>query len=145
MFYGLTRQLLKEQLGNHPLIVSWSGILDSSRIGVKSLRNEAFDENVNNQLIEETLVLLDEISAKAAQRDLQYKRAIVRYHNARVKQSGIKEGDLVLLRNDVSQEDPNWNLDIGWEGLSCIVKSNGNESYKLQYCEMKILGEHGMM
>lgn len=32
--------------------------------------------------MEESFVLLDEIRAKAVQRDLQYKRAILRYHNA---------------------------------------------------------------
>ncbi|KAI5672469.1 hypothetical protein M9H77_12833 [Catharanthus roseus] len=35
-----------------------------AEVGVKSLRNEAFNEDLNNQLMEKNLVLLDEIRVK---------------------------------------------------------------------------------
>lgn len=61
--------------------------------------------------MEESLVLLDDIRAKSAQRELHYKRGIAKYHSVRVKRSGIKEGDLVLKKNEVSWVDPNRKLD----------------------------------
>ncbi|KAI5675334.1 hypothetical protein M9H77_06284 [Catharanthus roseus] len=63
-----------------------------AKVGVKSLRSEAFDKNLNEQLMEEYLRLLDELRARAAQKDSPYRRTIARYHNARVEQSGNLRG-----------------------------------------------------
>lgn len=64
---------------------------------------------------------------------------MARYYNARVKPSTIKEGDLVLQKNEVSRVDPNRKLDPNWEGPYRVVRCNDSGSYKLQDNEEKIL------
>lgn len=83
-----------------------------TKFGVKSLRSETFDENLNRQLMEESLVLLDKLWERATQKDFQYKKAIAMYHNTRVKQSRIQEGDPVLQKNEISRltQIENWIL-----------------------------------
>ncbi|KAI5654663.1 hypothetical protein M9H77_31850 [Catharanthus roseus] len=53
----------------------------------------------------------------------------------------LKEGDLVLRKNEISQVDPNRKLDLIWEGPYQVIKVNGHGSYRLQDSEGKILAK----
>lgn len=81
----------------------------------KSLRNIVFNEHSNDQMLQ-YLTLIADIREQDAKRDAHYKKQVAWYHNAKVKPSAIKEGDLLLRKNDVSMVDTNRKLDLTWEG-----------------------------
>lgn len=63
--------MLRRVIGESPFNL-YFGVetLIPTEVRVESLRSKAFDENLNDQLMEESLVLLDENRARAAQKNI---------------------------------------------------------------------------
>lgn len=73
--------------------------------------NDYFEPEQNEQLLQENLLLIENVRHEAARKDEHVKRAAARYHNFRVRPSGIKAGDLVLRKSNVSTQEPSRKLD----------------------------------
>lgn len=104
-----------------------------AEISSKFLRNITFDENSNDQMLYEHLTHIDKVSEQAAQRDAHYTKQVATYHNAKVKPSTIREGDLVLRKHEVSIVNLNRKLDPIWKvliGLSNAMVT-GATNYKI--------------
>lgn len=108
-----------------------------TEIGSPITRNDHFNPEQNELLLQENLPLVKGLCNDAVWKDEQLKRAAARYHNSWVRLLGIKGGDLVLRKNEVSRQEPSRKLDTFWEGPYKVIKTHGNSAYVLQDTERR--------
>ena len=76
------------------------------KVGVNSIRREAFNEDSNNDQLKVNLDYLDEVRDEASRKMMKYRQKMAEYYNKRVKLRRINIGDLVLCRVTSSTKDP---------------------------------------
>ncbi|KAL0313600.1 UNVERIFIED_CONTAM: hypothetical protein Sradi_5759300, partial [Sesamum radiatum] len=83
-------------------------------LGMPSHRVMNFSEECNNDLLKESLDLIEKLREKAFIRMQRYKNTMINSYNKRVRARNFQVGDLVLRRVDTLK--PVGKLDPTWEG-----------------------------
>ncbi|XP_076899715.1 uncharacterized protein LOC143553655 [Bidens hawaiensis] len=69
----------------------------------------------------------------AARREVEYKKAMEKYYNAKVTEVKFKVGDLVLRENEASRQENPGKLGPRWEGPYQIIWAGEKGAYKQAY------------
>ena len=110
------------------------------KVGVISMRREAFNEDSNNDQLRVNLDYLDEVRDEASRKMMKYRQKMAEYYNKRVKLRIINIGDLVLCRVTSSTEDPTQGkLGPTWEGPYKVIHYSRQGSYHLETMDGKKL------
>ncbi|XP_076891436.1 uncharacterized protein LOC143542835 [Bidens hawaiensis] len=89
------------------------------------------EENENDLRL--NLIFTEERREAAARREVEYKKAMEKYYNARVREVKFKVGDLVLRENEASRQENQGKLGPRREGPYQIIWAGENGAYKLAY------------
>ena len=76
------------------------------KVGVNSMKREAFNEDNNNDQLRVNLDYLDEVRDEASRKMMKYRQKMAEYYNKRVKLRRINIGDLILCRLTSPTKDP---------------------------------------
>ncbi|KAL0355560.1 UNVERIFIED_CONTAM: hypothetical protein Sradi_4002900 [Sesamum radiatum] len=95
-------------------LVYGTEVIISAELGIPSHRVMNFSEECNENLLRESLDLIEELREKAFLRMQRYKNIMINSYNKRVKTRSFQVGDLVLRRADVLK--PVGKLDPAWKG-----------------------------
>ncbi|XP_076913058.1 uncharacterized protein LOC143571547 [Bidens hawaiensis] len=90
-------------------------------------------EQDNEQDLRINLNLAEERREMAARREIEYKKKMEKYYNARVREVKFKVGDLVLRENEASRQEDQGKLGPRWEGPYQVIWAGEKGSYKLAY------------
>ncbi|KAL0416307.1 UNVERIFIED_CONTAM: hypothetical protein Slati_3462600 [Sesamum latifolium] len=101
-----------------------------AELGIPSHRVMNFSEESNNNLLKESLDLIEELREKSFIRIQRYKNTMINSYNKRVKARSFQVGDLVLRRVDTLK--PVGKLDPTWEGPYKITGIIGRGVYELE-------------
>ncbi|XP_076923521.1 uncharacterized protein LOC143585661 [Bidens hawaiensis] len=77
------------------------------------------------------LNLAEEMSEEAVRREVEYKKKIERYYNARVMEVKFKKGDWVLREKDASRKEDQGKLGPKWEGPYQVIWAGDKGAYRL--------------
>ncbi|XP_076905548.1 uncharacterized protein LOC143561314 [Bidens hawaiensis] len=90
-------------------------------------------EQENENDLRLNLNFTEERREAAARREVDYKKAIEKYYNSRVREVKFKVGDLVLRENVASRQERQGKLGPRWEGPYQVIWAGDKGSYKLAY------------
>ncbi|XP_076888116.1 uncharacterized protein LOC143538435 [Bidens hawaiensis] len=77
------------------------------------------------------LNLAEERREVAARREVEYKKKMERYYNARVREVRFKKGDWVLRENEASRKEYQGKLGPKWEGPYQVIWAGDKGAYRL--------------
>ena len=101
-------------------------------VEVPTRRKEAYDQDTNHELLEESLDLIEETRRNSQIINAAYQQKMTRYFNKRVRERQFSVGDLVLRRVFLATRDPKDGvLGPNWEGPYEIETVIRPEVYKL--------------
>ena len=106
-----------------------------AEIGVPTLRRQlAFEnESQNQEMLNDSLDLLDERRDQALIRMANYQQSVAKYYNSKVRPRTFNEGDLVLRKVFQNTAEPNaGKLGANWEGPYRIMKVIRPGVYRLE-------------
>ncbi|XP_076952840.1 uncharacterized protein LOC143626737 [Bidens hawaiensis] len=69
----------------------------------------------------------------AARREVEYKKAMEKYYNSRVREVKFKVGDLVLWENETGRQQGQGKLGPRWEGPYQVIWAGDKGAYKMAY------------
>ncbi|XP_077225201.1 uncharacterized protein LOC143858434 [Tasmannia lanceolata] len=101
-------------------------------IGIPSPLIEAYDEQVNPELLRNSLDLVEERREKARIKNTSYQQRVVGYYNSRMKERVLRVGDLVLRRAEVSDLRNSVKLAPTWEGPYRVARILRLDAYRLE-------------
>ncbi|KAL0416135.1 UNVERIFIED_CONTAM: hypothetical protein Slati_3445400 [Sesamum latifolium] len=104
-----------------------------AELGIPFHRVMHFSEECNNDLLKESLDLIEELREKAFICIQRYKNTMINSYNKRVKARSFQVGDLVLRRVDTLK--PVGKLDPTWEGPCKITSKISRGAYELEDLE----------
>ena len=108
------------------------------KVGVTSMRREAFSEDSNDNQLRVNLDILDEVRDGASQKMTKYQQKMVEYYNKRVKLRRLNIGDLILCKVTPATKNPTQGkLGPTWEGPYKIIHYSSQGSYHLETMEGK--------
>ncbi|XP_076912423.1 uncharacterized protein LOC143570734 [Bidens hawaiensis] len=87
----------------------------------------------NEEDLRLNLNLAEERMELAARKEIEYKKKVEKYYNARVREIKFRLGDLVLKENEASRQEDQGKLGPKWEGPYQIIWAGDKGSYKLAY------------
>lgn len=90
-----------------------------------------FDPTTNDQGLSLNLDLLTERREVAALRESKYKATMAQHYSAKVRDTQLAPGDLVLRKNEASRVEGQRKLDPTWEGPYRVHEAYRSGSYKL--------------
>ena len=86
-------------------------------VGLSSLRQAHYDENLNNEELKLSLDCLSEVKADAAYKMAQNQQKMSKYHDQRVKLRRFNPDDRVLRKvSQVTKDPTQGKLRFNWEG-----------------------------
>ena len=95
-------------------------------VEVPTQRREAYGQNVNHELLEESLDLIEETRRNSQIINVAYQQKMTQYFNKRVRERKILVGDSVLRRVFLATRDPKFCvLGPKWEGpydIEAVIK-----------------------
>ncbi|XP_076882635.1 uncharacterized protein LOC143531169 [Bidens hawaiensis] len=101
-----------------------------AEIGVPT-RRTLQQEKVGGEDLRLNLNLAEERRDEAARKEVEYKKKIEKYYNARVREVTFKIGDLVLRENEASRQEDQGKLGPKWEGPYQIIWAGDKGAYRL--------------
>ncbi|XP_050207912.1 uncharacterized protein LOC126657290 [Mercurialis annua] len=105
-------------------------------MGMPTLRVQVIDEERNEETLKLCLDLLEERRHQAAIRAEAYRRQMTRYHNARVKERSLSEGDLVLRKAEIGKGAAGvGKLEPNWDGPYRVTEVVGKGAYRIAQLE----------
>jgi hypothetical protein len=111
-------------------------------VRVKTHRSREIQEDDNDRNIKENLDNLEEIREEARIREAKYKMKMEGYYNKRVRKVSFKPGDLVLRKNEASNQEAKGKMGPKWEGPYRIKEAHKGGSYKLETKEGQAITRH---
>lgn len=85
-------------------------------IELTSYRVQAFDEKTNDEGLQASLDLLEEVRDRAQVRMAAYQQRASKFYNSRIKKRSFRVGDLVLCKVEVSNPKSSvGKLSLNWE------------------------------
>ena len=106
-----------------------------AEIGVPTLRRQLSfkNEDQNEELLNDSLDVLDGKQDRAPVRMANYKQSVAKYYNSKVHPRTFSEGDLVLRKVFQNTAEPNaGKLRANWEGPYKILKVIRLGVYRLE-------------
>jgi hypothetical protein len=86
-----------------------------AEVRVKTHRSKEVQEEDNEESLRENLENPEEIREEARIREAKYKMRMEGYYNKRVRKVNFKPGDLVLRKNEASNQDAKGKMGPKWE------------------------------
>ena len=107
--------------------------------GFSTLRNQLFNPNDNDKLLERSLDLIEE-RRESAMVQLYYQQKLKQDYDAKVKLRPLEPGDLVLRKVLGTARNPTWwKLGPNWEGPNRITSLAGIGAYFLEDLEERVI------
>ena len=75
-------------------------------MGLTSFRVKTYEDQKNQQELNNSLYLIDEVREEAMKRMVKHKEAMAKYYNRKVKVRRFNTGDLVLRKVSQATKDP---------------------------------------
>ena len=75
-------------------------------MGLTSFRVKTYEDQKNQQELNNSLYLIDEVREEAMKRMVKHKEAMAKYYNRKVKVRRFNTGDLVLRKVSQVTKDP---------------------------------------
>ena len=75
-------------------------------MGLTSFRVKTYEDQKNQQELNNSLYLIDEVGEEAMKRMVKHKEAMAKYYNRKVKVRRFNTGDLVLRKVSQATKDP---------------------------------------
>ncbi|XP_076949757.1 uncharacterized protein LOC143622522 [Bidens hawaiensis] len=117
--------------GETPLSLTYgTEAMIPAEIGVPT-RRTLQKEKVGGEDLRLNFNLAEERREEAARREVEYKKKIERYYNARVREVKFKTGDLVLRENEASGQEDQGKLGPKWEGPYQVLWAGDKRAYRL--------------
>ncbi|XP_073152616.1 uncharacterized protein [Henckelia pumila] len=108
-----------------------------AKIGEQSWRVKEYTSSGNDQALQISLDLVDELRDEASTRAERYRACMNKAYNDRVKPRTFQVGDLVLRKSDILKSVGK--LDPKWEGPYKVIEIVKMGAYRLQHSDGKIL------
>ena len=102
-------------------------------VGVTSIRQGTFSEELNGDELRLNLDFLDEVRENASSKMTKYLKKMAEYYNKRVKLKRLDIGDLVLRKTTTATKNPTQGkLGPTWEGPYRVIHYLRQGSYHLE-------------
>ena len=75
-------------------------------MGLTSFRVKTYEDQKNQQELNNSLYLIDEVREEAMKRMVKHKEAMAKYYNRKVKVRRFNTGDLILRKVSQATKDP---------------------------------------
>nr|GEW35228.1 reverse transcriptase domain-containing protein [Tanacetum cinerariifolium] len=110
-----------------------------TEIGMPTLRTTEIDMVQNDEALELNLGLLEEKREQAEICEARSNEKMEKYYNSKVRNTNLKQKDLMYWNNDASHAKDSEKLSPKWEGPYEVTKSLGKGAYKLKDRNGKLL------
>ena len=102
-------------------------------VGLTSFRVKTYEEQKNQQELNSSLDLIDEVREKVMKRMAKHKEATTIYYNRKVKVRRFNTEDLVFRKvSQATKDQSKGKLGLAWEGLYEVIRHSREGSYYLK-------------
>ena len=101
-------------------------------VSLSTARTTLMTAETNDEGLRANLDLIEERRSDAEVRQAAYKAMTERYYNKRVNKVILREGDLVLRKNEASRQESTGKMGPNWEGPYRVVEARENGSHVLE-------------